>query len=398
MLLRVLVMDTDASCRRQLRQYLDGLQQVIVVGETHNPAEVIEAAKPGVDVAIIEVPAGPGETQALDCIAHLLRRVPGISVMASGPGDSAELVIRAIRTGAVEFLRRPISKDELAAAMDKILRVRLASASSERKAGKVVSVYATKGGLGATTLVTNLAACLAQKAPETVIAVDLDLRQGGVSTLLNLHPGYSAVDAFGQTSRLDEAFLRGLLARHDSGLHVLAAPAEVERSRFTPEQVREGIEVIRTHFAHIILDLPHDLDPGTIAALEESDEVLFLVGLNVPAVRGAAAGILALRHLGIDPRKVKVIVSRADAREEVSLKQAREALQLPVFWRIPNDYPTVLSSINEGTPFVLSSPKTEVAKSVRQLSDSVSRGLAPKAQPKREEATSLLRRVLPFPI
>jgi len=59
----------------------------------------------------------------------------------------------------------------------------------------------------------------------------------------------------------------------------------------------------------------------------------------------------------------------------VSLKQAREALQLPVFWRIPNDYPTVLSSINEGTPFVLSSPKTEIAKSVRQLSETVSRAL-----------------------
>ena len=398
MLLRVLVMDTDASCRRQLRQHLDCLQQVIVVGEAHNPAEVIEAAKPGVDVAIIEVPAGPGETQALDCITHLLRRVPGISVMASGPGDSAELVIRAVRTGAVEFLRRPVAKDELAAAMDKILRMRLGPSGAERKAGKIVSVYATKGGLGVTTLVVNLAACLAQKAPDTVVAVDLDLRQGGVSTLLNLHPGYSAVDAFGQTSRLDEAFLRGLLARHESGLHVLAAPAEVERSRFTPEQVREGVEVIRTHFAHVILDLPHDLDPGTIAALEESDEVLYLVALNVPALRGASAGILALRHLGIDTRKVKIVVSRADAREEVSLKQAREALQLPVFWRIPNDYPTVLSSINEGAPFVLSSPKTEIAKSVRQLSENVSRALVPKAQPKREEATSLLRRVLPFSI
>jgi len=98
-------------------------------------------------------------------------------------------------------------------------------------------VYAIKGGLGVTTLATNLAASLAQTAPDAVVAVDLDLRLGSVSTLLNLRPMYSALDAFGQSGRLDEAFLRGLLARHRSGLHVLAlrprssAPASLP-SRF----------------------------------------------------------------------------------------------------------------------------------------------------------------------
>jgi pilus assembly protein CpaE len=397
MLLRVLAMDSDTVSRRQLRQHLDGLQQVIVVAEPHNPAEAIEAARKGIDIAIIEVPAGPGETQALDCIAHLLRVVPGISVMASGSADSADLVIRAIRAGAVEFLRRPISKDELGVAIEKIQRLRRAPSATDGRVGKVISLYAIKGGLGVTTLATNLAASLAQHAPDAVIAVDLELHHGSVSTLLNLHPPYSALDAFGQTARLDEAFLRGLLARHASGLHVLAAPATIERARFTPEQMREGLEVIRSHFAYVVLDLPHDLDPGTITMLEESDEILYMVGLNVPAVRAAAAGLQAMKHLGIDQRKVKVVVSRADAKEEVSLKQAREALGVPVFWRIPNDYPTVLSSINEGTPFVLSSPRTEIARSIRQLGEKLSHGPETRSKAK-AESTSLLRRVLPSAI
>jgi len=224
--------------------------------------------------------------------------------------------------------------------------------------------------------------------------VDLDLRQGGVSTLLNMRPSYSVLDAFAQSERLDESFLRGLLAQHASGLQVLAAPSQVERSRFTPEQVREGLSVIRSHFAHVVIDLPHDLDPGTIAALEESNDVLYLVGLNVPAVRAAAAGLTALRQLGIDNRKLKVIVSRADSDEEVSLRQAREALGAPVFWRIPNDYPTVLSSINQGAPLVLSSPRTAIARNVRELSGKLRHGAG--AGGKEREAPSLLRRVLPY--
>jgi pilus assembly protein CpaE len=397
MLLRVLVMDTDTTSRRQLRRHLEGMAQVVVVGETHDPAEAIQAAKKGADIAIVEVPEGAGDTHALDCISQLLRLLPGISVMASGPDGSADLVIRAIRAGAVEFLRRPISHDDLAAAMEKIRRLRKGASVPEGKVGRIISVYATKGGLGTTTLATNLAVCLAKNAPNTVIAVDLDLRQGGVCTLLNLQPTYSILDAFGQTDRLDEAFLRGLLVRHACGLNVLAAPHEIERSRFTPEQVREGLDVVRSHFTYVVLDLPHDLDPGTIVALEESSEILYLVGLNVPAVRAASAGLLALRHLGIDHHKLKVVVSRADAQEELSLRQAREALGMPIFWRIPNDYPTVLSSINEGTPFVLSSPRTEITRSLRQLSDKLNHG--PEARGKvKEESSSALRRVLPHAI
>jgi pilus assembly protein CpaE len=187
------------------------------------------------------------------------------------------------------------------------------------------------------------------------------------------------------------------LTRHGSGLHVLAAPPAIERSRFTSEQISEGLEVIRSVFSCVVLDLPHDLDPSTVTALDGSDDVLYMVGLSVPAVRVSAAGLQALKHIGIEQRKIKVVVSRADAREDVSLKQAREALGLSVFWRIPNDYPTVVSSVNDGTPFVLSSPRSEIARNIRQLGEKLSQGPVSGAEGT-AKATSLLRRVLPYAI
>jgi pilus assembly protein CpaE len=111
-------------------------------------------------------------------------------------------------------------------------------------------------------------------------------------------------------------------------------------------------------------------------------------------VRAAAAGLTALRQLGIDNRKLKVVVSRADANEEVTLRQAREALGAPVFWRIPNDYPTVLSSINQGIPLVLSSPRTEIARNLKELREKLRSGTETRG--KERDALSLLRRVLPY--
>ncbi len=394
MLLRVLVMDSDTASRRHVRQELERMRETVVVGEAHGPADALLMAKNGADVAIVEVPEESGEESALDFIAQLLRFIPGISVMATGPGGSADLVIRAIRAGAVEFLRRPISHDDLAVAIEKVRRLRKGPSTIDQKVGRIVSVYTLKGGLGATTLATNLAVSLAKGGSDATIAVDLNVSQGALGTLLNMRPAYSVVDAFAQSDRLDESFLRGLLGHHTSGLHLLAAPSQSEHSRFAGEQIREGLSVIRSHFTHVVLDLPHDLDPATIAALEESNDILYLVGLNVPAVRAAAAGLTALRHLGIDNCKLKIVVSRADAEEEVTLRQVRETLGAPVFWRIPNDYATVLSSINQGTPLVTSSPRTEVARSIKELSGKLRHG--PTAVGRGREAPSFFRRVLPY--
>ena len=239
--LRVLVIDSEVSARRQVRQHLESMEQVEIAGEARDPAEGLAAAKKGIDVAIIEVPEGAREAQAIDGIAQLMRLVPGISVMATGSAGSANLVIRAIHAGAVEFLPRPVSRDDVSAAIEKIRRLRRVPQATEGIIGHITSVYSTKGGLGVTTLAANLAVCLTQQAPDGVVLVDLDLRQGGVTTLLNLQAAYSVLDAFGQTKRLDEAFLRGLLVRHACGLSVLAAPPEIERSRFTPEQIEEGL-------------------------------------------------------------------------------------------------------------------------------------------------------------
>jgi pilus assembly protein CpaE len=394
MVLRVFLAGRNPQFGEELRQLLDTMSQVQVLDCVRDPAAAISSIgreKP--DVVMVEIPEGEGASEALDGIGEMLGVAPGASIVAVGPGNSAEVVIRAVRAGAIEFLERPVSPRDLMAAMEKIRRLRPAAAAGAGQIGKIVSVYATKGGLGATTLATNLAVCLAQQVGRTVL-VDLDVHQGSVATFLNLRPRYSVVDMFAQTHRLDEAYLSGLLLRHSTGLHVLPAVPSVGQPQFTPEQMLTGLEALRSQFAHVVLDLPRDASPATFTVLEQSDLVLYLVGLNVPALRASAMGLATLRGMGIDERKVKIVVARADARDEVSVKQAGEALGMPVFWRAQNDYPTVVSSINEGTPFVLSYPRSEVAKNMQALGRVVANGGGKNGNEK--DRPSLLRRVLTF--
>jgi pilus assembly protein CpaE len=363
--LRIAIIDTDDSARVGIRRALNGMNSIAVVGEyAEVSAGLLTASAHRADVVIVEV--GDDVTP----IERLARALPSTAILAMGPMTSAEFVIKAIRAGAVEFLTRPVQRSELVAALDKLVRVRLGVAP-QRRSARVTSVFSTKGGLGATTMAINLAVCLAEQSRGKTLLVELDTRPSDVATFLDLKPTYSVLDALENLSRLDESFLHGVLIQHESGVAVLPGPIKMERADLNAEHVQTLLEILRSHFDHIVLDLRHDLDPGTITGLEASDLILYLTGPNVAALRSGAAGLAALRHLGLDLLRLRAVLMREGTGEDVTLKHAQEALNVPIYWKTPSDYAAVVAAINHGRPVVNASPRSKIAANLRQLSEAL---------------------------
>lgn len=378
--LRTIVVGGDAESTSLLKGLLAATSAVVVAGEFKRLAQALHdgpARRP--DLVIVELAAdeatGPDGPPA-KVVEALARGFPDATVFATGSSVSADFVIQAIRAGAAEFLRRPVQREDLSAALEKLLRPRRGSQRPAR-AGRITSVFSPKGGLGVTTLATNLAVCLAERSSGSTILIDLDTRQSDIATFLNLRQTYSVLDALESLERLDESLLHGLLIKHASGLFVLPGPTRIERSQISAEQVQAALEIIRSYFDHVVLDLRHDFDPGTIAALEASDTILYLTSLTVSALRSGSAGLAALRHLGVNPQRVKIVVMRDGTGEDVTLKHAQEALGLPIYWRTPSDYPTVVSSINSGQPVVTAAPRSKIAKNLRELAGGLHRPGSP---------------------
>lgn len=372
--LRTVVVDSDPDVRASIRRALAGVPLVAVVDEYDDAsAAALKAPASRPDVMIVEVPIDPaqGDAWSATAIERLARRLPETAIVATAQNGAAEFVVQILRAGAMELVRRPIDPRELVGALDKLARFR--GRQAQRQPGRVTAVFSAKGGLGATTLAVNLAVCLTEAAKtKSTLLVELDTRQSDVVTFLDLHPRYSILDVFESLDRMDESLLQGLIVKHASGLSVLPGPSRIERAYLGAEQVQAGIELLREHFDHVVLDLRHDVEPGTIAALEGADTVLFLTSLNVSALRSGAATLAAFRHLGLDLRKLKVVVMRDGTGEDVTVKHAREMLGLPVYWKTPSEYAPVVASINSGRPVVTESPRSKFARNVRQLSDLLS--------------------------
>jgi pilus assembly protein CpaE len=364
--LRAVIVDSDAEVRAAVRRVLGGLPSVVIVGEYDDADDAaIQAPASRPDLMIVEVPAASAAT-----VERLARRLPDTALLATSADASPEFVVQVLKAGALELVRRPVEPRELMTALDKLARVR--GRPMQRQRGRVTAVFSAKGGLGTTTLAVNLAVCFAEHtAVNSALLVELDTRHSDVVTFLDLHPRYSIVDVLENMDRMDESLLQGLMTKHGSGLWVIPGPPQLDRGHLAAERVHAGIDLLRLHFDHIVLDLRHDLDPATVAGLEAADTVLYVTSLDVAALRSGAAGLAAFRHVGVDLKKVKVVVMRDRTAEDVTVKHAREALGAPVYWKTPSDYAAVVASINSGQPAVTAAPRSKFAKNVRQLSDAL---------------------------
>jgi pilus assembly protein CpaE len=390
--LRTVIVDSDREARASIRHTLAAVPSVAIVGEYDDATDAaLKAPSSRPDVMIVEVPidSARGDAWSATTIERLARRLPETAILATAANGTAEFVVQIIRAGAMEFVRRPVEPRELLAALDKLARFR--GRPVQRQPGRVTAVFSAKGGLGATTLAVNLGVCFAeQTGTKSTLLVELDTRHSDVVTFLDLRPRYSILDVFESMDRMDESLLQGLMTRHASGLWVLPGPSQTERGYLGSEQVQAGIDLLRGHFDQVVLDLRHDVDPGTIAALEAADTVLFLTSLNVSALRSGAAALAAFRHLGLDLKKVKVVVMRDGTGDDVTVKHARETLGLPVYWKTPSEYAPVVAAINNGRPVVSDAPRSKFARNVRQLSDMLSGDGRPSAGSTARLSASLL--------
>ena len=368
--LRTVIVDSDPHTRAAIRLTVAAVPSLAIVGEYADVAEAaVKAPSLRPDVMIVEVPcdSAQGDAGSAAAIERLARRLPESAIIATAANATGEFVLQIIRAGAMEFVRRPIDHRELVAALDKLGRFK--GRAAQRQPGRVTAVFSAKGGLGVTTLAVNLAVCFAEDSTKSTLLVELDTRQSDVVTFLDLRPRYSILDVFDSIDRMDESLLQGLMVKHGSGLWVLPGPSRIERGHVAGDRVQAGIELLRAHFDRVVLDLRHDLDPGTIAALEAAETALFLTTLNVSALRSSAAALAAFRHLGLDMKKVKVVVMRDGTGEDVTVKHVRETLGVPVYWKTPSEYPSVVGAINNGRPVVSEAPRSKFAKNVRELSD-----------------------------
>jgi pilus assembly protein CpaE len=420
--IRILVVDDIAETRENLAKLIGFESDMTIVSSADGGQQAVEFAKrdrPDVILMDINMPDMDGIT-ATEIIANTVPESPIIMMSVQGEQDYLR---RSMLAGAREFLVKPFSADELVNAIrhvheiEKVKRSRYQQAAPapaftgtggggggqnltavlQPQRGKIITFFSPKGGVGRTTIATNLAVALHQSTGQPVCLVDGSLPFGDIAVILNMSPKAKTIaDLVGAFDQVDAEVLESVLVAHSTGIKVLLAPPTPEAAELiTGANIKKVLETLRESYAYVVVDTWPSFQEQVLTMLDVADVILTLMTLEITSLKNVRVFMEIAEKLGYDDQKVQLVANRNDSSGGIKASDVEASLARKIPHTIVSDGRALVLAVNRGVPFVISHRDSQVAKDIFTLAEKLtgaSEGAgAPSATPQKAAPKQGLR-------
>lgn len=397
---RVIVIDQDQVARSEVQKML-ALSGFAVLGEAGYGIEAVSLAKdtePDVIVIAIEEPVIRA-LQTVEAVADLLPQSPLVAY--SSIKDAASMR-KAMLAGVSDYLVTPVQEEDLINSIHGVLaqeerrRARISGDVDEPVAcGTVLTVFGAKGGIGKTTISTNLATALVQKTNQSVVLVDLDTRFGDVAILMDIPVERSIADLAASEDEINREILQDCLYTHNTGVTILPAPVRpTDWRNVHAGHIERVVMLLAQSYDYVILDTPGTFNDIVARSLELATMVLLVATVDMASLKDTLLAIDMLRSWNYPQEKVKLVINATNEASNVQPQEVKRMLGREVFWNIPYDR-NISTSTQLGMPVVVTKPSSKAAESLVELAYALSGVRQDQQQPQteRQETKGLLGRL-----
>ena len=325
-------------------------------------------------------------------VARRLRRDPqfaNLPILILTSQADIQDKLHSFEAGADDHVTKPFEPAELAARVGVLVRraeltkSQVATIGSADQVAKIVALHSLRGGIGSSTIATNLAVGFTGLWDTPALLMDLALLAGQVALMLNspLKRTWADISRI-KPEELEINVLRSIVGKHDSRLEFIAAPTSpTEAEMLSGETLAAAIKVFRNTYDYIVADLPHDFSDVTIQALDSADLILLVVAPDLSSVRAAAAAMETYRQLGYGSDKVKLILNWTFPRHGLAKEKIEMALSSPISLVIPFVPDKFVSAINLGQPLLYDQPDEPISTLLEDFAFMLSKEVHKKVRP-----------------
>ena len=370
---QVIVIDPDRESSAEIQKTLTMLG-FSVAGAAGYGVEAFTLAfqlRPDVMLMRIEEPL----VRPVQTLSRINDGLPDLPIVVFSTEANIRLMRQSMVSGASDYLQEPLNPEELEASIIKVLERKEREGMRRRgelddpiPQGTIITVFGAKGGIGKTTISSNLVVALVGEAYQSVALVDMDTRFGDVAITMDIPVERSIADLARNLDNVDRQSLKEYLVEHESGVHILPAPTRPSDWRnLTARHVRDVVDVLAQTHDFVILDTPGTFNEIVAAAIEVGTMILLVTTLDMASIKDTVLALEMLHErFGNDEERIKVVLNRAGVDTGVREKDVERTLDSPLWWRIPQDN-EVVKAAQLGRPIVMSRPNTKVSLEIREM-------------------------------
>ena len=256
-----------------------------------------------------------------------------------------------------------------------------ASANGSRgPTGVVVAVFSTKGGTGKTFLACNLAAALAERSGSQVGLLDLDHDLGDVFAYFGAEPSRTLQELLTLDDGADAEAVAQLGTPLAKGITGFGSRPDPRAEPIPAAPIARMLSKLKDAFPFSVVDATSEYSDHVLAALDLSDAICLVTGLDAIGVRHMSIAMQTLQNLGVGRDRLHFVVNRADSKVDLTIQDIERLLEIRVDSRIPSS-PLVPRSINQGKLLWFDKRRSDVSKGVEAFADRLMAKLTPEAVP-----------------
>ena len=374
-----LIIDTDIQARFEAKQIVKA-SGLTIAGECGFGMEAVSSAQEvRPDVVFLGV-TEPIE-RPLQTVEALQSLMPDMPILVYSETKDLEVVRKAMMAGARDYLAKPIKPETLRQSVMMALEAeekrklrQLGQLPGAATAGTIITVFGAKGGIGKSTISTNLAVAMARMDRASVIIVDLDNGFGDIAGMLDVRPERTLFDMVRDLDMIERDDIERYVVKHElTDLDVMAGPTVLEWRKISPDQVRRSVEFLASNYDTVILDTSGMLNELAEMAVEIATIVLWVTTTEYASVKDSLEAMQALKMLSYSQERVRIVMNAISPDDGVRPSVVQDALQRDVFWNIPYDK-KVRQGTHLGQPIVITAPQSIAARSLSDLAPVIAGG------------------------
>ncbi|MGE4351680.1 MAG: CpaE family protein [Bdellovibrionales bacterium] len=342
------------------------------------PAETVRIGGPELFSTLLESEAPPkivlvdfdNQDQPIQIAARIVSLCgPSAHIIALGTANDVPLFRGMLAAGVCDYLVKPLTPELLTQAMLTAAQSGEQGGKGQPKEAKNIVFIGVRGGVGTSSLVTNMAWMLAHEKKKKSALLDLDLQYGTSALALDIEPGHGLRDVLSSPQRVDGLMIAGAQINESDKFSVLSAEESIDDLiHIDPSAVLALLKEMRTNYHAIFIDLPRHMIMTQKRLLATAHEIVLVTEMSLVGIRDTLRIRMAIKALGSMAR-ITQIATRIGPNRPAAVDEATFAkgAQAKIDFIVPDDHKSMIAASNAGKMLGLVAPNVALTKTIRDI-------------------------------